>query len=189
MWVNVTRHPPGILCVLHAPAVLRCSTAEAHVLLNFESRESGPVMNVITHAVGAKTITYYDINGHNMSKKKIIFSFLYCLFYVRLTNLKWKSTFVLFFEYILWSTQKKLFFSHRFFPPPIFSPLFNFQRWKFVIEESLHTQNYQSFFRWGYGELFENIFVFSVQDFNQIWSSCAKSITGGKIYRFCFTTK
>jgi hypothetical protein len=120
---------------VHAPAVLHCSTAEAHVLLNFESRESGPVINVITHTVGAKTITCYDINGHNMSKLKKNYLFFFILPIVCKNNdFKMK---IAFFWSIFYDRHKKIIFCHRFFPPPIFSPLFNFQRWKFVIEESL----------------------------------------------------
>ncbi len=136
------------------------------------------------HTVGAKSITCAKIitrHSHNISK---FLNFFLFLFPTECKNNNFKMKIRSFFENIVRPTKINFFFA------AIFLPLFNFQSCKFVIEESLHTQNYQSFFRWGYGELFWRYFCLKCQDFTQIWSSCAKSITCTKsITRFCFTTK
>jgi hypothetical protein len=112
------------------------------------------------HTVGAKSITRYDINGHNISKFFSLFSFFLFLFSTECKNNKFKIKIEIFFvENMLRPTQKSYFFA------AIFSSLFNFQGCQFVIEKSLHTQNYQSFFRWGYGELFWRYFCLKCQDF------------------------
>ncbi len=54
---------------------------------------------------------------------------------------------------MLLSLGKNIFFSPPFFSTLIILMPFNFQSWRFVFKERLYTQNYHSFFRWGYGEL------------------------------------
>jgi hypothetical protein len=87
-----------------------------------------------------KSITRYDINGQNIAEFLNFFYFLFFLLPTECKNNNFKKKIRIFFLRICYDRPKKIILFYRhFFPPPVFLPLFNFQRCQFVFEESLYT--------------------------------------------------
>jgi hypothetical protein len=93
----------------------------------------------------------------------------------------------------VWYDQNKKIFLLLFFSAADFFATVQLSRGGNLLLKRAYipkTLRYQSFFRWGYEELYRRYFCFKCQDFTQTWSSCAKSITCAKnITCFYFTAK
>ncbi len=110
----------------------------------------------------AKSITRYDINGHNISKFFKFYNFFFLLFPTECKNNNIKMKIGNFFENMLWPTQK-FFFATIFFRRRFFHHCSTFRVANLLLKRAYIPKTTSPFLGGVMGNFFEDNFVLSVK--------------------------